>query len=352
MQIMTDERKILQAYPEAGRVIASLKEHGLSWDFTPDGRIPDLSRWIQVRPIEQFHLPMQSKKYKVAYLRNKPVPPIVVTADGVGIDGANRTSGALEAGLAIIPQFRLRIKYEEATDSQRRQLILFATAANNEHGLGMSKAANATLIRDFSKDGKTVKQLASELNVSESLVSAVLAEDRGVARLNNLGIQMEDGLRPSHVQKLGWKSRELNNAVMLKVAELTRDSHLSVGELEDLLRQLAKLTSDEDKLAAVAQAAADYGPRLRQVVRRADNFGGKLRQRGKSMLLVIEKDPGSAIELDARYVEDHLKMLDLLIVKLEEVRKEQRSAIGATSVRDREGHSPVVPTFRSGGSGS
>jgi predicted transcriptional regulator len=265
----------------------------------------------------------------------------------MGIDGANRVGGALEAGMSTIPQFRITIDYETAPEPQRRQMKELGAALNNKHGLGMSKANNNRLILELAKDGKSVKAMAAELNVSESQVSGVLAEERGRVRLAQLGIKTEDGLKPSHIQKLGWKSRELNNPVMLASAELIRDSNLSVGELEDLLRELGKLTSDEEKLAAVAKAREDYGPRLRQVVKRRDNFGGKLRQRAKGVLGVIEKDPGAAIELDSRYVEEHLKVLDLLITKLEEVRKEQRAAIRAGSAFS--DHGPVVPTFNPGG---
>jgi DNA-binding transcriptional ArsR family regulator len=334
MQVMQDERKIVTTYLETGEVLAEIKAHGLPWDFTPDGRIPSLDRWLQVRNIEQFALPMQIKKYKSAYLRGRPVPPIVVTIDGVGIDGANRVGGALDAGLSVIPQFRIRIAYEEATESQRRQLKELGAALNNKHGLGMSKANNNRLVRELAKDGRTVKEMAAELNISESQVSSVLAEDKGMSRLVNLGIKVEDGLQPSHVQKLGWKSPQLNNPVMRAVAELTRDSRLSVGELTDLLREMSKLNSDEEKLAAVEQAKLDYGPRLRQVVKRSDNFGGKLRQRIKGVLGVIEKDPGAAIELDPRHVEEHLRVLNATVDMLNQVIKEQREALNAANIRD------------------
>lgn len=345
MQILTDERKILASYPEAGETLAEIKRHGLPWDFTPDGRAPSLERWLQVRDIKQFALPMQIKKYKAAYLRGDAVPPVVVTVDGVGIDGANRTAGALDAGLASIPQFRIKINYEEATESQRRQLVAFGVAANNKHGLGMPKSTNAERIRELAKDGKSVKQMAAELHVTDSQVSAVLAEDKGRARLTNLGIKVEDGLKSSHVQKLGWKSNQLNNPVMRAVAELTRDARLSVGELEDLLRELGKLTSDEEKLAAVEQAKADHGPRLRQVVRRSDNYGGKLRQALKRVLTLLE-DPSSAIELDPRQVEEHLRVVGLAEDKLGKVVSEQRNALRAADVRD--GYGVVSPPFRSG----
>jgi predicted transcriptional regulator len=346
MQVWQDEKKILAAYPEAGEVLAEIKMHGLPWDFVPDGRIPSTERWLQVRDIKQFALPMQIKKYKTAYTRGRPVPPIVTSLDGMGIDGANRVGGALDAGLAILPQFRIRVSYEEATESQRRQMLELGAALNNKHGLGMPKETNNAHVRQLSKDGRSVKQIAEALNITASQVSSVLAEDRGMVRLTQLGIKVEGGLKPSHVQKLGWKSDRLNNPVMRSVAELTRDSNLSTNELEDLLRQISKLTTDEEKLAAVETAKEDYGPRLRQVVGRHDNFGGKLRQRAKGVLQVIEKDPGAAIELDPRHVEEHIRILNLLVDKANEVIKEQRDALRAASVRD--GYGAVsVPAFRS-----
>lgn len=163
-----------------------------------------------------------------------------------------------------------------------------------------------------------------------------------MVRLTQLGIKVEDGLKPSHVQKLGWKSKELNNPVMRAVAELVRDSSLSTVELDDLLRTIAKLTSDEEKLAAVEQAKQDYGPRLRQVVKRHDNFGGKLRQRVRSLLQVTEKDPGAAIELDPRHVEEHLRLLNLAVEQLNTVIKEQRDALRAADVRDGYGQVPFA----------
>lgn len=351
MQVWQDEKKILASHLEAGEVLAEIKMHGLPWDFVPDGRIPSTEQWLQVRDIKQFALPMQIKKYKAAYTRGRPVPPIVVTIDGVGIDGANRVGGALEAGLVTLPQFRIRINYSEATESQRRQLIELGAALNNKHGLGMSRDNNARLIKQLAKDGSSVKEIATNLNVTASQVSAVLAEEKGMVRLQQLGIAVEGGLKPSHVQKLGWKSQQLNNPVMRAVAELTRDSALSTVELEDLLRRLTKLTSDEEKLAVVQEARDDYGPRLRQVVSRRDNFGGKLRQRAKGVLQVIEKDPGSAIELDARHVEEHLRILNLLVEKANAVIKEQRDALNAANVRDGYG-AVTVPQFRAGVGGS
>ena len=345
MQIWSDEKKILAAYPEAGEVLAEIKMHGLPWDFVPDGRIPSTEHWLQVRDIKQFALPMQIKKYKTAYTRGRPVPPIVVTVDGLGVDGANRVGGALEAGLTTLPQFRIGTKYHDATESQRRQLIELGAALNNKHGLGMSKENNSRLVRQLAKDGKSVKEIANNLNITASQVSSVLAEDKGMVRLTQLGIAVEGGLKPSHVQKLGWKSQQLNNPVMRQVAELVRDSNLSTSELVDLLRQLTRLTSDEEKLAAIETARADYGPRLRQVVSRHDNFGGKLRQRAKGVLGVIEKDPGAAIELDPRHVEEHLRILNLLVEKANAVIKEQREALRAADVRDGYG-AVTVPAFR------
>lgn len=345
MQVWHDEKKILASYPEAGEVLAEIKMHGLPWDFVPDGRTPSVERWLQVRDIKQFALPMQIKKYKTAYTRGRPVPPIVITIDGMGIDGANRVGGALEAGLAILPQFRIGISYEDATESQRRQMLELGAALNNKHGLGIPKETNNAHVRSLAKDGRSVKQIAEALNITASQVSSVLAEDRGMVRLQQLGIAVEGGLKPSHVQKLGWKSQQLNNPVMRSVAELVRDSNLSTSELEDLLRQISKLTSDEEKLAAVQTAKEDYGPRLRQAATRRDNFGGKLRQRAKSVLQVIEKDPGSAIELDPRHVEEHLRILNLVVDKTNAVIKEQRDALRAANVRDGYG-AVTVPAFR------
>lgn len=350
-QIWSDEKKILAAYPEAGEVLAEIKMHGLGWVFVPDGRIPSTERWLQVRDIKQFALPGQIKKYKTAYMRERPVPPIVVTADGMGVDGANRVGGALEAGLSTLPQFRIGINYEDATDSQRRQLLELGAALNNKHGLGMPRETNNRLIMLLAKDGKSAKEIAINLNITPSQVSAVQAYERGVTRLTNLGIKVEDGLKPSHIQQLGFKSKELNNPVLRAVAELTRDSKLSTAEQADLLRTLSNLPSDEEKLAAVATAREDYGPRLRQVVSRHDNFGGKARQRARSLLQVIEADPGATIELDPRHVEEHLRIFNMVVEKANQVIKEQRDALRAADVRDGYG-AVTVPQFRTGGNGS
>lgn len=320
MQITTNEAKLP---PEAMPVLQDIKKAGLPWDYAFDGKPPTLQGRLQVREIEE-PAPRWVQQYRTAYERGDHLPPIVTTLDGHLVDGATRAAAAVAAGMLTMPMFRIKITYGTASESQKRALRAFGRAANNQHGKGMTRSENESGVRDLAAEGRTIKDIATELKVSEAFVSGVLAEDRGRQRLEQLGIRIEGGLKPSHVRELGYKDKQLTTPTRRALAELTRDAHLRVEDMVSICKQMAEQPDEDAKLAVLAQARVDYGSRIRPRNANAPRNSGKLRQAGGRVLALIDKDPGSAVEMNPDYVDDHVKMLLKIIDRCEKVLAEQQ----------------------------
>lgn len=297
-------------YPAEGAlVLQELDRHGFDVDYVFDGRLPEMATRLQVRRLREPVVASRAAEYKLAYERGDFVPPVVVTADWVLIDGAHRVEGARRAGRTTLGMFRIKMNYHEATPAQIRQLKAFAGASNNLHGLNMSRQDNEQLIADLLADGKPIKEIAEELHLPPGRVSAVFATQRGQERLVRLGIKMEGGISPSHVREIGYKDKFFSNAVMRAMAELVRDYGLSVKEVQETFRLAAMKTEDADRLEVIAQVRRDNSARHRALSpsRRVDK-SAKL-GRAIGFALALEDSPQDAVELDPRNMPQRIERL-------------------------------------------
>jgi hypothetical protein len=326
MQITTDRRKMPG---EALPVLDEIERHGFE---TPDyivtgGKLPDTTRRVQVRDTREL-ASSEVTRYAQAYGRGDKLPPVVVTWDWYLVDGATRTGGARKAGLAEIPQFRLKEKYEGASEATIAAFKNFGHAMNNMHGKGMSKANQANLILEGIAGGATHKELASRLHIGDSVIQGVLAEAAGRARAAELNLDLS-ALKPSHFKSLGGKER-FTDPVWTGLAMLAQKAGMPVDEMNQVAKRIEGVRSEEGRLALLKEEMASNTDRIKGFTRKPSKVVNLKRAAGG--FLSIEEDPASAIERDPEAVKPYLETL-----------RRVRKIVEAVELANEEFHSGTAP---------
>jgi hypothetical protein len=303
MQAITDPKNLP---PEARVVYEEVEQLGFAHSrYFAGARMPDLTRRVQVRPISQLAPPLEVSKYAQAYARDEKLPPVIITRDWYLVDGATRVSAAIKAGKSVINLVQIQVDFEGAAKPVQDRIIALGLGFNNTHGRRMRDADIADLIAGIITEGESAKSLAARLHLPESTVAGVFSLQRGRKRLEELKVDVE-GLKSSHIKSLGSKTW-LTNPLFVKLAELTRDAHLTVAELGEISAQLATVPTEQGRLKLLDGERASRSDRIRGIPTRPGRAGQVRRALGH--ILKVEDSPDSAVEMDQEAADRYLSFL-------------------------------------------
>ncbi len=301
--MITDPRRLPD---EAKPLLEEFRNLGFgSWSFDTAGRMPDVTRRVQVRNIDKLAPPVEVSRYALAYERGDKLPPVVVTRDGFLVDGATRVMGALKAKKSSISQFTIGADWEGGAEMVKKRFIGLGTALNMRHGRKMDDANIMDLILLVAQEGEAARTLAARLHCSESTVNGALAQKRAIDRAIRLNVAPE-GLKGSHLKSLGGKT-QLTDPVWTALVELTRDAGLTVTELGEIAREVTERSTQDAKLEAIAAERKSRADQIRGISRRPTRAG--VVRRGLGALLQAELEPATAVELDPQAAERYIDFL-------------------------------------------
>lgn len=303
MQAKTD----LNSFPAEARTVAEEVEKlgFVSSRYFDAARMPDLTRRVQVRPIAELAPPLEVSKYAQAYERGDKMPPVIITRDWYLVDGATRVSAAIKIGKSTINLIQLQVDYEGAAKPVQDRLIALGLGFNNTHGRRMKESSIAAIIAQIATEGESAKTLAARVHLPESTIAGVFAFQRGQKRLEDLKVGTE-GLKASHIKSLGSKTW-LTNPLFVKLAELTRDAHLTVAEIGEISSQLATVPTEAGRLKLLDGERASRNDRIRGLTTRPGRAGQVRRALGH--ILKVEDSPDSAVEMDQEAADRYLGFL-------------------------------------------
>jgi hypothetical protein len=345
MQVITPENmtKLRRDYPEAVVKVPYIEEAGQGWTFVIGAPVPDPNQRLQVRPTAKVAPSREVSAYEMAYRRGHRVPPIIVTSDWWVLDGNTRVAAAIKAGLKTLDYFRLDYAYEGASPAIIASMLTLAARLNKIHGKRMTDQSMETLILFVHQQGpeKTPRELAAELDCSQSTVSSVLAQERGRARVSALGFD-PDAFSSSHLKRIGGGLERVNNQVVQPLLELVLKAGFTVQELGEITKLLDGLHTDEEKLAHLEAEARANVNRTNGLTNRP-NLAGQIR-RGLGFLAKAQVNPSAGVELSEDAGRHHLEVLEGSERIIRELIVEQRENLAKLKKTNSEVVPP--PVFR------
>lgn len=310
--------------------LAHLGYHEGSWRYVHAFPLGDVSRVVQIRDTAALAPPMEVAKYAdiIRQYTNRRdqliMPPVVYTRDGYTVDGNTRIQAAYKANWASYPAFILNVAFEDAPQAVVNQLIMLGTMLNLTHGRGLSAANIEQLIITVTQDGDSPDDVARKLQISKSTVQNVMSARRTRERAERLNIPVDmSKVTRTHLAELGGKHDKMGDRPFSEMLKLIQDAGLSVTETRIITRMMVGATSDEDKLAVIAQEKASRGDVIAGNARKPSR-AAQLRQH-LGMVLKHKDNMGLLVETNLTAGVLHAEVIAETIKALEELLPMQRN---------------------------
>jgi hypothetical protein len=308
-------------------IIRQVKLMGFTGSYVTDGPLPAADRTrLQVRSFKNDAPRNMVSKYRENMIRGDIFPPILVTRDGIVIDGSTRVAAARPAGRKTISQIRLDVDYEGAGEDTRERLRKLGAGMNEMNGKSMAKGDIEELIAMNTDPGEDPKAVAAKIHYPLATVRRVFKIQEGRRWLTRLGVEDPDGRLSAEHMKLfaGWDEK-MTDVILAHVANLARDAKLTSVQTAELGQKVIGLGSEVAKLNFLDSERVSADDRIRGVTTKPDPAAqlrqalGGVRRFADSIGIAVEHktDP----ELRLRHVQE-LKEAQLVI---EQVLKEQNT---------------------------
>lgn len=305
---ITDHNKL----PDEARMTATLiKRLGFDWELDLRYPTPDPSaKRIQIRQEQHYSPKAEVTKYAASMARNDAFPPIVVTQDGYVLDGNTRAEAARKNKYPTIPAFVLDLDYEGASEPVVRRMRLLGAGFNARHGRGIDRQeiTDAVLAVGTGTD-YDASRIAQLLGVSAGLVQGVLSEQRARERAGKLGMHVNGSVPASQLRRLG--QAPLNDKPFLALLQLTQDAGLSVGEINELIKEIKAAGSDEAAMELINRQRAERRGQIAEyaaVGKSRPAHSSQLRQ-SLGFVLKHEDNPTALVELNPTLAETHRQIV-------------------------------------------
>jgi hypothetical protein len=298
---------------------------GVDADFEPQFdrlKIPADER-VQSR-IDKNNAPAHMVNRYANQMGEFDFPPVVLTKDGIKIDGNTRVAAHTKRGDRYIPALVIPVVWSEADATTRRKLLLISEMINNMNGLPLDDTERKKMARTMIEDGRADEDIVGKVGLNLNVVRELREKHKGRLRLSSLGVNADAGHIVNVLRAFGKPTaQDLDDTTFTKLAELTSDAGLKSNEIGALATALAQQGSAElrsERLARERQARADQITALRtgQVV---PKLAASLR---KKLAALFEHPLTAFIEHDPELVQEHVDLLE----KAEEILRNIRVAQG------------------------
>jgi hypothetical protein len=281
----------------------------LEGSYDQEYPLPDSTKHIQVRDVENFIKPNGVAALKAAMLSNKPIPPIIVSKDGYIIDGNTRAEAARQLHYRTIPAIVLEECWETGAVSVQQAMHLLGAGSNLEHGRGINKEELKGAIL-FLGRGAVAGHVASILGVSEPTIAKILNAAKFEDRVREWGASNSRDIL-TDAQKAILESSSIN-AVVKKALFFLAIKGMSHDSLRLILMDLRKTSSEAEALNLIAGRSKEMDER-----KKTEKLKGKqkpsLSEELRSRLTILKKS-----ENHENYLEKNPALRDIAVKSVDD----------------------------------
>jgi hypothetical protein len=291
---------------------------------------PNFDRVTGIRPgervqsrLDRNNAPRERVKLYAQLMGGVTFPAIIVTEDGIIVDGNTREKARGQRGDRYMPAFVLPVKWDEADEQARRKLTLLSEAMNGRNGQPLDTDERVKWVRNLIDDGASDADISSQVGFTVARCREIRYEHQAHRRLKALGYNPNElDLTSTQARAFGKPNAlGLSDEIFKGLVELTLHSDMMAKDINGLATTLANTGSDDLRRERLARERTSRAARSRTV-----NLAGTLRSR----LAVLAEHPATVfVEHDPELVSDHLDVLQRSITSLQEVITAQEAAQAA-----------------------
>jgi ParB-like chromosome segregation protein Spo0J len=231
---------------------------------------------------------------------------IAITKDEYLDYGNHRFAAYKAAGASMVPVIILDVNAETADADTLARLRIVGIRENARPHLPNSAATDEMAVVVYKREGWDNTRIARELGVRPNRISEILAVDKGIKVLADLGFGADVKPTKTVCAALGRASEELNKAPLGELAKLAMDADLTAKEVRTIAAEAKATGSDTDGVKVVADArsslaqrvsGSDAGGRPTYAAQLRQKLGFITGKAGNAQLLV-ERGPGASEHLD------------------------------------------------------
>ena len=264
------------------------------------------------------------------YARQMPYggfPPIVVTKDGVIVDGNTRITAARKAGMHALAAIVLDV------NGGHGRLPALAAALNNANGARLKPKEEIEVAVEMLTSGLTTDAIeeliglpAARVNKAKRIRDAELRFDRVLTDVADKE-QVIASFGPKMALISQPRAAALHDEPWKRFAAFVRDANLNQNECKEMLDTLEAKQSDEDQIAYLTSVREENQVRIREHKLTGDGKPAPARQI-KQKLGSILKARGSEenyVEIEPAKAEEYAREIKAAIEVLTTILEAQRS---------------------------
>jgi ParB-like chromosome segregation protein Spo0J len=220
------------------------------FEFVPEFDISTLDERVQIRDIKHVG-PAPRVNEMAARMKDEPTAPILVTRDGVTVDGNTRVKGAKKLKRKFLPAVVLDVEYKTADPKLKLRVDALAAKANR-HGLALDAKEKREIVSAAVNEGWTQDIIGMFVGVTPAVITQIRDEIAGIDKLKRVGMSPNGVIKGGTLRALGKVAPDLNDAPFKAVAELAADAGFNSAEIRDLAKRAKGAGSDVGALDLIA----------------------------------------------------------------------------------------------------
>lgn len=243
-------------------------------------------------------------------------PPIIVTRDGLKVDGNTRDAAHSKRGDRFISALVIPIDYASADEHMQEKLVNLSRALNNMNGLPLDDDERRMYAYGMMKEHASDEEIVTRVGLSLSKIRELREQYKGSQRLLELGVDLHEQPTGSVLRAFGKAKMDgLDEEGVRGIYQLSTDAGMKATEISALATSLQEAGSDEMRRERIARErqAREEQITTNQTGQRTVNLAGKLQSR----LAILDEHPLNVFmerneERVDEYVQDLIRHRDQL----------------------------------------
>jgi len=278
----------------------------------------DFGERVQVR-IDKNNAPKEMVERFTWQMSESRFPPMVMTQDGVTVDGNTRGLAHRQREERFVHALVLPIAVKGADDETIQRLELYGQALNAVNGKPLDKTEQRAMVYRSIRLGRTNREIQTSVGVKPSLITAVRHEIDGEDKLLRVGLP-PDFVNGATLRALGVVA-DLNDQPFAELAQLTADAGFNVGEIKALAASVQETGSDELGLDRIAKEREANATRITERKTGSNGHPPASRQLRQRLGYINSRPAEAFVETNVEIMRDYLTELqDAVAVLAETVR--------------------------------
>lgn len=245
-------------------------------------------------------------------------PPVIVTRDGVTVDGNTRNKAREIRNERYCPALVIPIDWDTADEETRRKLLFLSELVNNMNGLPLFDEERARMVVTMVTMGASDQEISTKVGISVKDVRELRDQHRAAQRIKSLGID-PDKFSATTLRAFGkQKVHSLDDPSYHGVAELTLDAGMKANEVKALAASLGESGSDELRRERLARERQAREPQI-TALSTGKTIGMYARRLHKELSHLLQHPISAFIERNPEKTEDYLEVLEAAQGRLREL---------------------------------